>query len=111
MLSKDYKVETLHFGDHKSRSKGTRPNQKVYANQCMFRVCTFQPKEDKFKIEFCENRHIRPPNPEEPNEVIYIILVPHEILAEHYALYGRKMHVFLCNLTILLLFFIGIPFL
>ncbi|KAI9560248.1 hypothetical protein GHT06_014262 [Daphnia sinensis] len=50
-------VVCSHYGEHKSRSSGLRPNQKVYAVNCSFNFrVVFQPKMDLFRLEkdkFC----------------------------------------------------------
>jgi hypothetical protein len=67
-------ITCSHFGEHKSRSEGHRPNQKVYANECPFRVrVVFKPAAEKFIVMKCETRH----GPLPPK-------VPHPISAEHY---------------------------
>lgn len=51
-------ITCSHFGEHKSRSEGHRPNQKVYANECPFRVhVVFKPDAEKFIVVNCETRH------------------------------------------------------
>ncbi|EFX66392.1 hypothetical protein DAPPUDRAFT_116438 [Daphnia pulex] len=76
-------ITCSHFGEHKFRSEGHRPNQKVYANECPFRVrVVFKPAAEKFIVMKCETRH----GPLPPK-------VPHPILAEHYALYRRNAYV------------------
>ena len=77
-------ITCSHFGEHKSRSEGHRPNQKVYANNCPFRVrVVFKPDAQKFVIDACEKLH----GPFPPKE-------PHPISKEHYALYRRNAYVF-----------------
>lgn len=67
-------ITCSHFGEHKSRSEGHRPNQKVYANEYPFRVrVVFKPAAEKFIVMKCETRH----GPLPPK-------VPHPISAEHY---------------------------
>ena len=74
-------ITCTHFGEHKSCSEGNRPNQKVYANECPFRVrVVFKPAAEKFIVMKCETRH----GPLPPK-------VPH--LAEHYALYRHNAYV------------------
>ena len=76
-------ITCSHFGEHKSCSEGNRPNQKVYANECPFRVrVVFKPAAEKFIVMKCETRH----GPLPPK-------VPHPISAEHYALYCRNAYV------------------
>ncbi len=52
-------VVCSHYGEHKSRSFGLRPNQKVYAVNCCFNFWVFfQPKMDLFLLEkykFCRD--------------------------------------------------------
>ena len=76
-------ITCSHFGEHKSRSEGHRPNQKVNANEWPFRVrVVFKPAAEKFIVMKCETRH----GPLPPK-------VPHPISAEHYALYRRNAYV------------------
>ncbi|KZS05382.1 Uncharacterized protein APZ42_031446 [Daphnia magna] len=67
-------VQCSHFGKHKSRSAGIRPNQSVYSIKCPFHFrVVFFPLLDKFKLSSC--------NLEQKN---------HPILKDHIDLYRRK---------------------
>ncbi|KAI9552158.1 hypothetical protein GHT06_022495 [Daphnia sinensis] len=67
-------VQCSHFGKHKSRSAGIRPNQSVYAVGCPFHFrVVFFPLLSKFKVASCNLEHKN-----------------HPISKDHIDLYRRK---------------------